>query len=96
MEKEDLIKAAVRETVIVACVLAVTVSVGRFGEYIPGIGREFFSLKLAGMMYLASIVLRLSGFFIRTALSAAFMIAIIGGALVFLRVRYPVIFAFLK
>ena len=96
MQKPDLGKIVIREAFIIVSCLVAAFGLGRLGKYIPSIGADFFSIKLAGLLYLASIVCRIAGFFIRMTLIVAVILGAIGIILLFLVARYPGFFAFLK
>lgn len=96
MHAPDIGRMAAKEAAIIASCIATAFGIGRFGAYIPGINKQFFSYKLAAMLYLASIAFRMGGFFIRKTIALAFLLGMIAIALWILSVRYPALFAFLK
>lgn len=96
MEKPDFKKIAVREAAVITFCIAAAFGIGRFGAFMPGIGKEFFSINLAAMLYLASIALRVVGTFIRMTLKVALMVELVAIVFLFLAIRYPAVFSFLK
>jgi hypothetical protein len=96
MQKSDFGKIVIREIVIISSCFTMAFGAGRLGRFIPGIGKEFFSLKLAAMLYVASIAFRVAGLFIRMTLAVAFTLGFIAVIILLLAARYPAAFAFLK
>lgn len=100
MQKNDagnaVIKFVVKEAAIAGSCIAFAYGIGRFGQHIPGIGKEFFSIKFAGLLYLASVAFRVAGIFIKMTLKVAWVLGLFAVALLFLTARYPKFFAFLK
>jgi len=96
MQKLDFGKIAIREAAVITSCIATAFGIGRLGGFIPGIGKEFFSIKLAAMLYVASIACRVAALFIRMTLAVAFMLGLVAIALFFLAARYPAAFSFLK
>ncbi|MDD5438978.1 MAG: hypothetical protein PHS37_02195 [Candidatus Omnitrophica bacterium] len=96
MPNFDLKKFAIGEAALIASCVAMAFGLGWLGKFIPGIGKAFFSIKLAGILYIASIAFRVAGFFIRMTCALAFMIAAAAVVLLILAARYPAFFSFLK
>ncbi len=96
MQKPDILKAAIREVFIIAACFALGIYLSRFGKSIPGIGVNFISIKLAAILYIASIACRIAGIFLRMALAVAFILGLIGIALLYFAARYPETFSFIK
>jgi len=93
VQKPDIRKIAVREAAIMASCVATAFGIGRL---IPGIRKGVISLKLAAMLYLASIAFRVAGLFIRMTFAVALVLGMVGIALLILAARYPAAFSFLK
>ncbi len=93
MEKPGPGKVVAREAAVIASCGAIAFGIWRF---IPGIGKDFLFIKIAAMLYVASIAFRVAGLFIRMTFRVAFIIGLVAVVLLFLAARYPATFAFLK
>jgi hypothetical protein len=83
----------IREIVIIGACVGIAFGAVKF---MPENGTRFLAVKLAGLLYIASIALRIAGFFIQLTFKVVFILAIIAVALVVLAARYPSLFHFLK
>lgn len=93
MEEPDLGKIVIKEIAVVSSCAGAAFGIDKF---LPGPVEWSFVVKLGGILYLASIAIRLAGIFLKITIKAAFILGIIGIALVLLAARYPSFFAFLK
>lgn len=93
MQKPDIAKIAIRESAVIASCAATAFGIGKL---IPAVSKELFSIKLAAMLYVASLAFRVAGLFIRMTFKIAFMLGLVAIALLFLAARYPAAFSFLK
>lgn len=96
MNKPDIAKIIAKEAAIIVSCVAMGFGIGRIWIFNHDIHKGFISVKLAGILYIASIAFRLAGLFIRITFKAAFIIGFIAVILLILAARYPAIFAFLK
>lgn len=100
MEKKNItgliVKFVLKEALAIVSCVAAAYALGRMGIVIAAIGTTHYTLKMVGMLYLATVAFRLAGFFLKMTLKVAFVLGLIGVGLLYLSAKFPEAFRFLQ